>query len=298
VWKEHICEILRLQLKIKISKQQNKLAKIKQNQVNAIKQILFDYKKPDLTEVAPHLYTLHRTPVLSKHYKPPKAAPLEPKVVNNGKSVNAEIVTKNIQEFINNLDPEVKIQHYKIDDDDDRVGLRGSYGVKAVQTIIKNEILAEYIGTLGTMAQLEKQYDDDLIKWSLIQRYLGTFNGDEEDKNCEIVISSFGDGNIACLINDCRKNPWKPLTSANTYIKQNALLVEFQTETKGIRRMFVVATKKIKPGSEILLDYGPHYWSNIKGDEKMLSVVHKLADSVFALSAGYVPSLAIDLDKE
>jgi len=270
----------------------------KRKQVHAIKQLLLDFSKPTLDQVAPNLYTLNRKPVLSKQYKPSRA-PRFPHIVNcevNG--LNVGTLSRKIQEFIANPNPECKIQHYKIDDTDTRVALRGSYGVSATAPIKKHEVLVEYIGELATMKKLEQEYDYNLITWCLIQRYLGTFNthDNEIDPNTEITISAYGQGNIACLINDCRKYPWKPLTHRNTYKKKNVSLIEYQTEFEGIMRMFVVAISNINEGDEILLDYGTSYWDNNKGDEAMLSVVHKLAESTSSLGAGFVENFPINID--
>jgi len=74
----------------------------------------------------------------------------------------------------------------------------------------------------------------------------------------------------------------------------NVGFVEYRTEQKGIYRIFVIAVKDIKPGEELLLDYGITYWEDIAHEEKMLDIINPLMEALEKL-IGNVPKNIIEV---
>jgi SET domain-containing protein len=95
-------------------------------------------------------------------------------------------------------------------------------GLFATREFRKGEFIIEYFGTLLNAEEADRKYMD---------RYL-----------FEVTANKFIDGkgtaNVARYINhSCKPN----------------------VEARGLKRLFIRATRKIRPGDEIFLDYGQEY---------------------------------------
>ena len=95
-------------------------------------------------------------------------------------------------------------------------------GLFATRTFRKDEFIIEYFGPILNAEEADRRYND---------RYLFAVTSDRR-------IDGKPTANVARFINhSCKPN----------------------AEASGLKRLLIKATRTIRPGDEILLDYGPEY---------------------------------------
>uniref|UniRef100_A0A6B2L1E4 SET domain-containing protein n=1 Tax=Arcella intermedia TaxID=1963864 RepID=A0A6B2L1E4_9EUKA len=226
----------------------------------------FQYRPPNLQAITGgNLDLIKRDPVLHPAYRPSRN-PTKEGVTDKDISKAA---CKTLQQFLREREVPWKIAECVLPADDPRVQLRGQHGVKAVANIRTNEVLGEYIGVLTASQTFEEENHSDSPTFHLKEKYLFGIDAD-------VVLDSYGCGNKTLLIND---------GVYNTDIdRSNITYVPYQTKEEGVIRMFVMATRDIAKGEEILGAYGKDYWMNIKERDTRFQLIHAVIDKIKLLS--------------
>ena len=151
--------------------------------------------------------------------------------------------------------------------------LVGTFGVFASAKIPKNTVIGRNLGFELTNREWNEIFD--FTKCDLKNTpYLFSFAVDEKardshDDSRTITIDSIAGGmhNLKLLyINDCRNNINEPELSAEDMVWQNCMFVVVRVQ--GWPSAFVVTTKTILKGGELLLDYGAPYWKLIQQNNR------------------------------
>lgn len=125
-------------------------------------------------------------------------------------------------------------------------GIKGAGdGLFTTSRIRKGDIIVEYIGEKMSWAKCMKRYNNDITA----ARYLFHVT----DANC--VDAQFTMDALARYANDAN-GPGK------TRLKNNSEYAVIKT------RPYIIASKNIGPGSEILVDYSGDYWEVMLAEEK------------------------------
>jgi len=119
-------------------------------------------------------------------------------------------------------------------------------GLFTTSVIRKGDLVVEYKGEKMTWAQCMKRYGKDISK----ARYLYYVS----PKNC--IDAQLTKEELARYAND----------AGGFSIKKGLKNNSEYTNVKGVP--YIIATKKIKPGSEILVDYSGDYWEMMKKEMK------------------------------
>eukprot|EP01083_Nonionella_stella_P094201 264229_1 len=151
--------------------------------------------------------------------------------------------------------------------------LIGQKGVRSIMDMPKNVVLSRYIGLEMTNKEWNDCFDysnrDDLHG-----QYLYTFHLDE-GKNITIDPVEGGKQRLLALyINDCRKDIFAD--NLTTEDKANINCAFVVVRVYGWPTVFVVTTKGIKKGDELLLDYGKEFWDSIKQNNRWNNIIQKV----------------------
>ncbi|PNH09046.1 hypothetical protein TSOC_004388 [Tetrabaena socialis] len=87
-----------------------------------------------------------------------------------------------------------------------------------------------------------------------------------------LSLSMLGYGNLAALVNDPRVNPWEPLDSAaNAEAAKAVNCMIVPVFVRGLLLLALVAVREIKPGEQLLRDYGDAWWRGLEELEEYQS---------------------------
>jgi hypothetical protein len=201
------------------------------------------------------LQALHRT-VTSRYTSEPAYEIRHPRVVNPRRrqetleKVKAFFDSPDTSAFFNPTGVAVR----QIGDDDPRVGLRGQFGLFCSEPggLPAYHILGVYVGQLLTNQQYEELRLPLPVK---LQRGRYCYGVQVMAGNEQLTIDSLETGNQLMVINDCRTEPY---LGDEFDSEPNVRFVE--VTRNGWPHVFVETTKKIKFGTEFLMDYGSGYW--------------------------------------
>jgi len=139
----------------------------------------------------------------------------------------------------------------RIGNDDRRLGLRGQSGLFCAQAgsgFRANRILGVYAGRLLT----KKEYLEQRLPLpAKLQRSRYSFIFEDQ----QLTVDALESGNQLMLINDYRSDPF---AGDESDTRVNTQFVEVLVN--GWPHLFVATTEEVKPGEELLMDYGDSYW--------------------------------------
>eukprot|EP01083_Nonionella_stella_P148537 470333_1 len=158
--------------------------------------------------------------------------------------------------------------------------LIGQEGVRCtVDTIPKGVVLARYVGFEMTNSQWNDTFDYS-NKDGIHGQYLYSFNVDlfeheDGEERCVTIDPIEGHKEfIGIYINDGRKDIYCEELSASD--KKHINCTFFVARIYGWPTVFLIATKQIIKGEELLLDYGKNFWYSIKQNNRWNGIIQKV----------------------
>eukprot|EP01083_Nonionella_stella_P080131 220007_1 len=158
--------------------------------------------------------------------------------------------------------------------------LIGQEGVRCtVDAIPKGVVLARYVGFEMTNSQWNDTFDYS-NKDGIHGQYLYSFNVDlfeheDGEERCVTIDPIEGHKEfIGIYINDGRKDIYCEELSASD--KKHINCTFFVARIYGWPTVFLIATKQIIKGEELLLDYGKNFWYSIKQNNRWNGIIQKV----------------------
>lgn len=136
----------------------------------------------------------------------------------------------------------------------------GQRGLKARRSIEASSIVGEYIGIYKTFPEKNGGQQDYAFGFSIVPYDTGGLFNRVTLKYLALDASAVG--LRMHLINDFRGVDAEP----------NVASVEVWELTQNLPRIFIVATRRIQIGEELLLDYGEAYWGGIEASIAALRI--------------------------
>lgn len=165
------------------------------------------------------------------------------------------------------------------------------FGVYAKEEIGCGEDLGEYGGLIRTRACVDRHVvplepsraEDDPLRCA---KTSFTYDHDldltnvewAEDVAIDLLVDARVFTTLMAFINDFRVDPLEKgaASSASTCARVANVAYESRLDDDGWPRIVVVATKTIRPGEQVLADYGEGFWSILRGfvDERSMIEEH------------------------
>jgi len=162
------------------------------------------------------------------------------------------------------------------------------FGVFTKEEIECGDVLGEYGGLVRTRACVDRhvlplETDEDPLRCA---KTSFTYDHDldltnvewAEDVALDLLVDARVYTTLMAFINDFRVDPLEKgaASSASTCARVANAAYESRLDDEGWPRIVVVATKTIRPGEQVLADYGEGFWSILRGfvDERSMIEEH------------------------